>query len=481
MKDTKSLPAAQAGAPNNDPRQTTPSALLETPTPAGDARERAGETAARPDRLIPLEGAIDPFPGYWMNHGVSVGEPKHLFVGCANTGAKFTPKNHQGTGDGTLDRILRGQYMPIGIDAIVAETEGLYERGVRYLHWHPRNPATREQSCELPLFREFSLNLRQRFPGLALSFGGSRNGPEIQQAIAGAGEWARIQQAALALHEGGAEFVTIQAAAELTVILDLERQGYLRWNPAMGDYDRLKPLDGYIASRLLEPLSIEAHSTSGGAKYGDSSAAEQLRVLARAISARSRLNLPQEVEWTQLDRSYALTRLLLEELRPSLGGTGRLNITLLFGFSPKMPFPMSYGEFRRAVRMARSLEKRTSFPPMHLTISVGAAVLPQRANQLVRPLDIGPYRGARVTSLERLVAYACQPDSDVDLIRTGIEDHPFLLDDHEAIVPATNLDLVDFVIEKIEKHGGRVITDPVAVRHFVSTEGRPYYERSEAV
>jgi hypothetical protein len=450
-------------------------------TGAGDVHGHAANIGlTRSDGPVSGQLALNPCPGYWMHHGVRVGEQKRLYLGCGSTGAKFTPKNHQATGNETLDRILQGMYLAVGVDAILGETAELYERGVRYLHWHPRNPATREQSCDLPLFREFSLKLRQQFSGLALSFGGSRNGAEIQQAIASGGEWARIQQAALPLHEGGAEFVTIQAAAELTIILDLERQGYIRWIPESGDYDWLKPLDDYIANRRTESVSIEAHSTSGGARYGDSSAAEQLRVLARAISAHNRLNLPQEVEWTQLNRSFALTQMLLENFKPSLGGTGRLNVTLLFGFSPKMPFPLSYGEFRRAVTRARLLEKRTTFPQMHLTVSVGAAVLPQHAKDLVRPLDIGPYRGARVTALERLVAYACQADSDVDLLRTGIEDHPFLLDDRETIVPASNLDLVDFVLDKIEKHDGRIITDPVAVRHFVSTEGRPYYELSNA-
>ena len=133
-------------------------------------------------------------------------------------------------------------------------------------------------------------------------------------------------------------------------------------------------------------------------------------------------------------------------------------------------------QVRRVVSLARSLEQRVTFPQMHLSISVGAAILPQRARELTSPLDIGPYRGVRITPLERLVAYSCQPDSDVDVLRFGLEDYPYLLDDQEAIQPATNLDLMNYTFDMIAKHGGRVVTDPIAVRHFVSTEGRPYVE-----
>lgn len=417
----------------------------------------------------------------WMEHGVPVGGQKSLGLGCASSGAKFTPDNHQPIGDQILDEILQGRHIPIGIDAISKEAELLYAGGVRYLHWHARNPATSEQSCDDMLYREFGLNLRQRFPGLALSYGASRNGAEIQSAIANAGEWARVSHAALPRHQGGADFVTIQAAAELAIIVDLERQGWIRWSSDEDSYEILKPLDGYIASRLVENLSIEANSTSGGANYGSSSAAEQVRVLARAISERSRLGLPQEVEWTQLERSYALTKMLLTDLKPNIGSTGRLNLTILFGFSPKLRFPQSYCEFQRVVGLARSLEQQDTFPQMHLSISVGAAVLPQRAMALIQPLDVGPYCGMPVSPLERLAAYACQPDSDVDLIRFGIEDHPFLFDDHGKITPATNLDLMAYTLEKIEKHGGRITTDPVAVRHFVSTEQRPYAANNDEV
>ncbi len=402
-----------------------------------------------------------------------MGEPKALLLGCAETGAKFTPGNHQSTGNAMLDAILQGKHIPIGLEAILSEVEALYKGGVRYLHWHPRNPVNGEQSCDNSLFREFGLALRHRYPGLILSFGASRNGSEILSAIVAGGEWERMRQAAIPRHEGGADFVTLIAAAELKVIIDLEKQGYVR-SVDSGNIEVLKSLDEYIANRGVEAVSIEANSTSGGANYGSSSAAEQLRAMSHAIAVRNQMNLPQEVEWTQLERSYGLTKLMLDHISPSLGGTGRLNVTLLFGFSPKMPFPLTYEEFRRVVKVARSLEQRSVFPQMHLSICVGAAVLPQHASELICPLDVGQYQGARVAPLERLVAYACQPDSDVDLLRFGLEDHPFLLDENHNVVPVTNLDLMEYVVERIEKHGGRIMSDPITVRHFVATECRPY-------
>lgn len=318
---------------------------------------------------------------------------KRLIVANANTGAKFTPENHRPIGNKILDSILQGVHIPIGMEAILAEIEGMYRSGVRYIHWHARNPTTREQSCDNGLYQEFGMRVRGRFPGIAISYGASRNGREIIEAVALKGEWERMSQAALLRSEGGADFVTIQAAAELMIVVDLERQGYVRFDETNSSMVIRKPLETYVASKPMEVISIEANSTHGGANYGSNSASEQLRSFGRAITIRNVNNLPQEVEWTQLPRSYMMTKFALDYLRPSLGETGRLNITLLFGFSPKLPFPLTYEEFRKVVKLARSLEQRSVFPELHLSISVGAALLPQKADELVCPLDVGPHQG----------------------------------------------------------------------------------------
>ena len=400
------------------------------------------------------------------------GMPKSVIVGLASSGAKFTPGNHGSDANEVFDVILRGERIPVYAEKILEEIDAVHGLGVRYFHWHARNPETREQSCDPYLYGALGSLLRSHFPGLALSYGASRNGPEIHRAIARSGEWSRLRHALLPRHAGGADFVTIQAAAELVIILDMVRQGYIRLL-AGGGCEILKPLDHYVASRSPEETPLEVHSTKGGGNYGAIAAAEQMDVLARVIAGRTGMNLPQEVEWTQFDRSSALTQLLLTALRPRLGHTGRCNLTILFGFSPRLGFPLTYGEFRRVIRCARSMEQSIGFPRMHLTISVGAAILPQKALSLIQPLDIGFYRGVPVPPLERLVAYATQHDSGVDLIRFGLEDHPFLLDGRAVIRPATNVELVAYGIDMIAKHGGSVITDDIAIRHFVSTENRP--------
>ena len=334
-------------------------------------------------------------------------------------------------------------------------------------------PATRQReskACDNDLYRLVGTRLRQRIPGLVLSYGASRNGREIAQAIASGSEWDRVSHAALSRDRGGADFVTIQAAAELMVVLDLERQGFLRYEPATDSMEVLRPLEEYVANRVEKDLDIGAHSTAGGADYGKSSAAEQLAVFRRAINSRGSLSLPQEVEWTQLERSYTLTKFAVEHLQPSLANTGRLNITILFGFSPKLPFPLAYEEFRRAVKMARSIG---SGKGLNLTVSVGAAVLPNKAHDLVTPLDVGANRGKSVQSLERLVAYACQPDSEVDLVRFGLEDTPYLLDDDGTVQPASNAELGEFVLDKIGRHGGEVISSPERIQRFVTTRTTP--------
>lgn len=435
-----------------------------------DNNSSASSVAVSPD------GVFTP-PFRWIQHGNAVGGRKLLLLGCAGSGAKFTPENHAATGNRVLDAILQGAYIPVKLEDILKENEILYAEGVRYFHWHARNPVTREQSCDSTLYRLFGQWQRQQNPGLALSYGGSRNGREINAALKAGGEWSRLAHTALPRHEGGADFVTIQAAAELMIILDLERQGYIRSRPENHDYEILRPLAGYVASRVAESVSLEAYSTAGGGKYGAGSCAGILRALSRSISARNYLGLPQEVEWTQLDRSYGLTKLLLQQLKPGLGDTGRLNLTILFGFSPKLPFPQTYAEFRNVVGLARSLEQLDHFPELHLTVSVGAAILPQQVANHISPLDIGPYRGTPVPPLERLAAYACQPDSGIDLLRFGIEDHPFLLDEKNNIIPATNVDLMHYTLEAIEKHGGQIATSPITVRQFVSAENRPWVDR----
>lgn len=468
-----------AHEPSLDNYNSTPSpkgtrVLIETVTAASDSKHSFIDSSRQgSSRSVIGLGPKRTLSGRWERHGVPVGQPRKLILGAAITGAKFTPGNHTRESGETLDAILSGRHIPVGLDALEREVDAMWKGGVRYLHWHARNPLTREQSCEQALYREFGLAARRRYPGLALSYGASRNGREIREAIATRGEWERISQSGLDLHEGGADFVTTHAAAELIAILDLERQGYLRIDQT-GRTEFLKPVSDYIASRTVETVSIEANSTSGGSDYGRSSPAEQLRVLAHAIAARNRLNLPQEVEWTQLPRSHALTRLLLEEFKPGLGDNGRLNVTILFGFSPKLPFPTNYESFQQAVQFARDLEQRRRFPEMHLTVTVSAAVLPQQAGKLICPLDVGPYCGSRVTPLERLVAYACQPDSGVDVLRFGLEDAPFLIELDGTVRPASNVDLMHFVLENVEKHEGVLLTDPVSIRHFITPEGRPY-------
>lgn len=115
-------------------------------------------------------------PKRWHHHGVPVGEPKQLILGTALTGAKFTPGNHRAQGDAVLDAILQGKLMPIQMEEIEREVDALVRDSVRYVHWHARHPATREQSADPKLYRAFGLATRERHPGLALSCGASRNG-----------------------------------------------------------------------------------------------------------------------------------------------------------------------------------------------------------------------------------------------------------------------------------------------------------------
>ena len=106
-------------------------------------------------------------------------------------------------------------------------------------------------------------------------------------------------------------------------------------------------------------------------------------------------------------RSALLTWFLVNVLDRDIG---RLNITILFGFSPRLPFPDNYAAFKSVVDKARAIadsDQRTR--PLKVSISCGAAVLPRHAARHIRPIDVGPRAGAEAGPMERLLAIASQP------------------------------------------------------------------------
>ncbi|MCL3028430.1 3-keto-5-aminohexanoate cleavage protein, partial [Klebsiella pneumoniae] len=138
------------------------------------------------------------------------GSRKTLILGCASTGAKFTPRNHAATGDRLLDSICTGATIRTAPGELLDEARQLYEMGCRYYHYHARNPLTQEQTTDNDIYQAVSRALQNRFPDLMLSFGASRNGSEVQENIRRFGEWERVSHCAIPLHLGGAHFVTIQ-------------------------------------------------------------------------------------------------------------------------------------------------------------------------------------------------------------------------------------------------------------------------------
>lgn len=387
---------------------------------------------------------------------------KAIILGCCSTGAKFTPLNHCSTGDELFDRISTGENIAVDRDEIAAEVKKLTELGCRYYHYHARNPHSREQTTDNAVYRDIGALVQSLSPDMLISFGASRNGPEVQRNIAAHGEWERVSQTDLPLEQGGAHFVTMQAAIELQMICDLERQT----GPLTRDFIEsdgfAEAVAHYTPSARLEDVRMDVNSTTNGSNYGRSSPAIQLDVYGRAIAARRRLHLLDEVEWVQTIRSYALTRMAILHRDLGLGGRDQLNITLLFGFSPKLPFPKSYAEFRSVVAMAKSLERDSRDGPRRrrISISVGAAVLPQHAAREIRPLDVGRNAGIPADALHRLIAYAAQPDSEVDILRVGMEDMPFLLDEDGHLRPTDNVELCRVAADGLLRNGATLLTDP---------------------
>jgi uncharacterized protein (DUF849 family) len=393
---------------------------------------------------------------------------KKLVVGCASTGAKFTPVNHRPTGEVLIDTICSGATIKASTVRLAAEAEALYGMGCRYYHYHARNPVTREQSTSNEIYKDVSLQIQNRCGELLLSFGASRNGAEVRASIARFGEWERISQCGIPLHLGGAHFVTMQAAAELQIICDLERKLNRDLTARYVDSEAFR--DAVLAHRPgREELdaSLEAYTTSAGSDYGRTSPAIQFQVYGNAIAARERLGLFHEIEWVQLQRSHAMTRYAVEHPAMTLGSSGQLNITLLFGFSPRLPFPDDYADFRRVVRLAKGLEYDVAEPGLRkrkVSIAVGAAVMPLDASNHFHELDVGPEKGRRVCALRRLAAYAAQPDSEVDVFRVGMEDTPYAVAGDGALTVADNCDLFAIALDELGRNGAQVETDAAVIR-----------------
>lgn len=388
--------------------------------------------------------------------------PKTMILGCASTGAKFTPNNHRKTGDSLLDNISTGAAIKTSPQAISAEAEALYGLGCRYYHYHARNPVTHEQTTDNDVYQQVSRAVQRRCPEMLLSFGGSRNGKEVRENISKFGEWERISQSALPLHLGGAHFVTMQAAVELQMICEIERR-YGEQQTMDTSHDGFsRIISSYVASNEQVQASLDTYSTSKGSDYGRTSPSIQFEVYKNAIDARRRLGLFHEIEWVQFQRSKAMTRFAIEHPSMRLGSSGQLNITLLFGFSPRLPFPDNFDQFKRVVDAAKAMEFDIGRPgdkKRNVTISVGAALLPQHAEQHFKEMDVGPNRGIKKCALRRLIGYASQPGSQVDILRFGMEDTPYLMSPEGELQLADNVDLATMAREEMVANGVEIETN----------------------
>lgn len=405
-----------------------------------------------------------------MRLELSKSAKKSVILGCCATGAKFTPINHKVTGNRIYDAICSGDLIPVDFDEIQIELARLIQSGCRYWHIHARNPSTREQSCDNELYYHYSTLAKRLNPHLLVSFGGSRNGPEIAERIRVKGEWDRISQIALSLDRGGAHFVTAQAAIELQIVCDLERQGFVEFNHNTGDFNLLRDIESYTPSGVVRKAGIEVNSTHNGGNYGQSSAKIQLELLQHCLVERSKLGLPFEVEWVQHARSRFLTWLLLHYFSKQKSVPKRLNITLLFGFSPRLPFPLSYEDFHRVVCHAKDIA--TGHPnqeQIKVTVAVGAAILPQHSAKCTAFMDVGPLKGQLLTPIDRLIAYAVEPASNIDVIRVGLEDTPYVQDANYTLLPTTNIQLLQHSRALIERLGGTVLTDETSLNQFIAT------------
>ncbi len=207
-----------------------------------------------------------------------------LIIGCASTGAKFTPLNHRSTDNLHFDNICWGTDIPITRDEIQLELDLIYALGCRYYHYHARNPVTREQTTDNVVYQGISQLIQSRCPDTLISFGTSRNGKEVRDAINKFGEWERVSQCALPIHLGGAHLVTIQAAIELQIICQIERNTKHLCQKDIESIKFLETISSYNPSYKREKFAIETNSTSKGSNYGSSSPKVQFDTYRSAIN-----------------------------------------------------------------------------------------------------------------------------------------------------------------------------------------------------
>lgn len=399
------------------------------------------------------------------------GSKKLIILGCCSTGAKYTPRNHKLKGDRIIDAISTGDLIHVSNDKIREEISNLHDLGCRYYHIHARNPSTKEQCCVDDIYAEYGRITTDACKDMLLSYGASRNGLEIIDSIRSDGEWSRISHVSLPLERGGAHFITAQAAVELQIVCDLERQGYVEFDHVNGTFTVLKPLDDYIPDDRSRPVKLEVNSTDNGSNYGQSSARIQYDVMQQTIRERIRLGLPFEVEWVQNARSCFLTWFLVNHFPISIVETRRLNITLLFGFSPRLPVPENYAAFKRIVDQAKNVAREhPKGDELRVSVTVGAAVIPQHAALYRQRLDVGVKKGQVVSAFERIITYASQPDSGVDVVRVGMEDTPYLEDRMGVMFPVTNVELVEHAARVVALNEAHILTDDHVVSDFLKAE-----------
>ena len=137
---------------------------------------------------------------------------------------QFTPRNHAATGDRLLDSICTGATIRTAPGELLDEARQLYEMGCRYYHYHARNPLTQEQTTDNDIYQAVSRAPAEPLPRPDVEL---RRQPQRQR---GAGEHPPLRRVGAGqplrhpAAPGGAHFVTIQAAIELQVICELEKQ-----------------------------------------------------------------------------------------------------------------------------------------------------------------------------------------------------------------------------------------------------------------
>lgn len=202
-----------------------------------------------------------------------------IAISVALTGARYSPSRYSELGK-------LAEHMPVSPAENLVDANLCDQEGATYFHFHARNIETGRQFASCHWYDSVANGMRVQVPDALLSFGSSRKGAEVKQAISRHGESAR-SIGLMARPDAFTNFADIELAA-------YENEGR-----------------HFTSSRLTQSCIKEFYQ--------------------QTTRAMEELKIVQEVEITTLPKSFKV----LESLRKEFNHKSKLHIVILLGLGQR--------------------------------------------------------------------------------------------------------------------------------------------------